>query len=140
MIEQQTIEEIKLLLNQESYEDAIALLEECLEKNPDELTYYWYLGLAHLLQENEDETQGIWLSVLLQKNLEEVEQLTIELTNFLETRVEENILKRKLENAKIIYQIIASINPDYKNSELLKETKKFMHGEHKFPFRDYLLG
>ena len=27
---------------------------------------------------------------------------------------------------------------DYKNSELLKETKKFMHGEHKFPFRDYL--
>ncbi len=27
---------------------------------------------------------------------------------------------------------------DYKNSELLKESKKFMHGEHKFPFRDYL--
>ena len=27
---------------------------------------------------------------------------------------------------------------DYKNSELLKETKKFMHGEHKFPFRDFI--
>jgi hypothetical protein len=119
MIEQQTIEEIKLLLDQESYESAIAILEKSIEKDPDELNYYWYLGLAHLLQENEEETQGIWLSVVLQKNLEEVEQLTIELTNFLETKVEENILKRKLENAKIIYQTISSINPDYKNPKLL---------------------
>ena len=27
---------------------------------------------------------------------------------------------------------------DQKNSELLKEGKKIMHGENKFPFRDYL--
>lgn len=27
---------------------------------------------------------------------------------------------------------------DQKNSELLKDTKKFMHGENKFQFLDYL--
>ena len=27
---------------------------------------------------------------------------------------------------------------DKKNSELLKDTKKFMHGENKFQFSDYL--
>jgi hypothetical protein len=27
---------------------------------------------------------------------------------------------------------------DSKNSELLKDTRKFMHGENKFKFRDYL--
>jgi predicted O-linked N-acetylglucosamine transferase (SPINDLY family) len=119
MIEQQTIEEIKLLLDRESYEEAIAFLEECLEKKSEELTYYWYLGLVYLLQENEELAQEIWLSLFLQGSLEEVEQWTLELTEFLEVKVEENIAERKLGNAKVIYESIFVINPGYENPELL---------------------
>jgi len=118
MPKQQTFEEIKLLLDQESYENAIALLEKSIEKNPEELTYYWYLGLAYLIQENEEEAQSIWLSIFLQGNLEEVKQWTIELTEFLETNIEENIAEGKLGNAKIIYEAIFTINPDYENFKL----------------------
>ena len=119
MIEQQTIEEIKLLLDQESYENAIAFLEKGIEENSEELTYYWYLGLVYLIQENEEEAQSIWLSIFLQGNVEKVEQWTIELTEFLETKVEENIAQIKLGNAKIIYEAISTINPDYENPKLL---------------------
>ena len=119
MTKQQIIEEINLLLIQESYEDAIAFLEECLEKKSEELTYYWYLGLVYLLQENEVLAQEIWLSLFLQGSLEEVEQWTLELIKFLEIKVEENIAERKLGNAKIIYETIFVINPDHKNLELL---------------------
>ena len=119
MIEPQKLEQIELFLAQEDYENAITFLERCIEENPDELNYYWYLGLAYLIQENEEQAQSVWLSILLQGNLEEVEQWTIELTDFLETKVEENISKRKLDNAKIIYEAILLINPDYKNTELL---------------------
>jgi tetratricopeptide (TPR) repeat protein len=119
MTKQQIIEEINLLLIQESYEDAITFLEDCLEKKSEELTYYWYLGLVYLLQENEVLAQEIWLSLFLQGSLEEVEQWTLELTEFLEIKVEENIAARKLGNAKIIYETIFVINSDYENPELL---------------------
>jgi predicted O-linked N-acetylglucosamine transferase (SPINDLY family) len=119
MIEPQKLKQIKLFFEQEDYENVIAFLEKCIEETPNELTYYWYLGLVYLIQKNEEEAQSIWLSVLLQSNLEEVEQWVIELTDFLETKVEENIAKRKLDNAKIIYETISAINPDYENKKLL---------------------
>jgi predicted O-linked N-acetylglucosamine transferase (SPINDLY family) len=119
MIEQQKFEQIKVCLDQDDYENAIALLESCIEENPEQLTYYWYLGLAYLLKENEELAQEIWLSIFLQGSLEEVEQWTTELISFLEIKIQENITSQKLGNAKIIYQVIFVINPDYKNSELL---------------------
>ena len=119
MIEQHIIEEINLLLDQESYEDAIALLKKSIANNPEELIYYWYLGLAYLLQENEELVQEIWSSIFLEGNLEEVAQWTIELTEFLEIKVQQSIAERKLGNAKIIYETIFIINSDYENSKLL---------------------
>ena len=106
MIEQHIIEEINLLLDQESYEDVIALLKKSIANNPEELIYYWYLGLAYLLQENEELVQEIWSSIFLEGNLEEVAQWTIELTEFLEIKVQQSIAERKLGNAKIIYETI----------------------------------
>jgi protein O-GlcNAc transferase len=107
------------LIEQEDYETVIALLERCIEDDPEELTYYWYLGLVYLLQENEELAQEIWLSILLQGNSQEVEQWTSELINFLEIKAKENITEKKLGNARIIYQSIFYINPDYENIELL---------------------
>jgi len=119
MSEQALLEQAKICLEQGEYETAIALLEKCIEENPEELTYYWYLGLVYLLQENEELAQEIWLSVLLQGNSQEVEQWRSELINLLEIKAKENITEKKLGNAKIIYQSIFFINPDYENIELL---------------------
>ena len=119
MSEQALFEQAKVCLGQDEYENAIGLLEKCLEENSKELTYYWYLGLAYLLQENEEQAQDIWLSVFLQGNLEEVEQWTNKLLKFLEIKVQENINKKKLGNAKIIYEAIFIVNADYENPELL---------------------
>ena len=92
--------------------------EEAIEKYPQELTYYWYLGLIYLLEGYEEEFQNIWLSVFLQGNLEEVEQWTIELIDLLEVEVRKNITTQKIRNAKIIYEAIFIINPDYENLKL----------------------
>jgi protein O-GlcNAc transferase len=119
MIEQNKFQDIQFFLDKEDYEKAIMALEKYITDSPEELTYYWYLGLAYLLQENEEEAQNIWLSIFLQGSLEEVEQWTVELTEFLEVQVQENIAQKKLGNAKIIYEVISVINPGYKNSELL---------------------
>ena len=44
------LKQIKIFWDRGDYKQAIALLENCIEENPEELTYYWYLGLAYLLQ------------------------------------------------------------------------------------------
>jgi predicted O-linked N-acetylglucosamine transferase (SPINDLY family) len=119
MSEQALLEQAKICLEQGEYETAIALLERCIEDDPEELIYYWYLGLVYLLQENEELAQEIWLSVLLQGNSQEVEQWTAQLISFLEIKVQENITEKKLGNAKIIYESIFFINPDYENIKLL---------------------
>jgi tetratricopeptide (TPR) repeat protein len=119
MNKKQSIEKAQLYLKKDDYENAIAFLDNCVEDSPEELTYYWYLGLVYLLQENEELAQEIWLSIFLQGSLEEVEQWTIELINFLEVKVQENITEKKLGNAKVIYEAILIVAPDYENTELL---------------------
>ena len=47
MNEQQKIEEVKLFLDRENHENAITVLENCIEENSEELIYYWYLGLVY---------------------------------------------------------------------------------------------
>jgi hypothetical protein len=47
------------------------LYEQMIEKEPDEVSYYWYLGLAHLLSGEESEAQTVWWFVLGQVALED---------------------------------------------------------------------
>jgi FimV-like protein len=91
MINQQTLEQVKMYLEQGDYENAITLLEECITESPGELTYSWYLGLAYLLEEQEEKAQDLWLSLFLEGSLEEVEQWMTELTIFLESEIQNNI-------------------------------------------------
>ena len=64
MNEQQKIEEVKLFLDRENHENAITVLENCIEENSEELIYYWYLGLVYLLQKNEELAQEVWFCLL----------------------------------------------------------------------------
>jgi predicted O-linked N-acetylglucosamine transferase (SPINDLY family) len=113
-----SLELIEDLINQESYLQAIHSLEQLIEADPDNLNYYWYLGLAYLFQENEELAQEIWLSIFLQGTIQEAERWTSELIDFLEIKVKENIKIKKLGYAKIIYSNITTVQADYKNIEL----------------------
>ncbi|UAJ73053.1 tetratricopeptide repeat protein [Synechocystis sp. PCC 7339] len=127
MATSEQIEQIEALITQESYDQVIVLLEDHIEHNPEGLTYYWYLGLIYVLRENEELAQEIWLSVLFQGTLEEVEEWTAELINFLESKVKENMVKNRLGNAKIIYESINMIRPEYKNLQLLSNLINFLY-------------
>jgi predicted O-linked N-acetylglucosamine transferase (SPINDLY family) len=118
MIDQQKHKRIQHHLRQDNYNELIMVLEQYIEQVPQELDYYWYLGLAHLLKENEEVAQEIWLSVLLNGNLEEAKIWTQDLITFLEIKVNENITIHKLGSAKVIYEAIFGINSDYQNIEL----------------------
>lgn len=115
------LEQVNRLIDAEDYESAITTLEQFIETDPEKPIHYWYLGLIYLLQKNEELAQEIWLSVFLEGTIEEVEQWTIELINLLEIKVKENIKAQKLGNAKIIYESIGVIQPEYENSDLLSD-------------------
>ncbi|MBD2654405.1 tetratricopeptide repeat protein [Synechocystis sp. FACHB-383] len=121
------IEQINGLIDAEDYERVIAILEKQIDEDPTNLELYWYLGLVYLLQESEELAQEIWLSILLQGTIEEVEQWTIELINFLEIKVKENITIKKIGYAKIIYENILVIQPEYENAELLSDLMNFLY-------------
>ena len=46
MNELQMFEQAKIYLEQGDYEQAIELLEQCIEADEENVNYYWYLGLA----------------------------------------------------------------------------------------------
>ncbi|UAJ73054.1 hypothetical protein IQE94_01500 [Synechocystis sp. PCC 7339] len=135
MIDQEKIKKINLLLDQENYDEIIVALENCIEENQEELFFYWYLGLTYLLNENEQLAYEIWFSIFLQGSLEESEQWAAQLVDFLENKVKENIAKRKLGNAIVVYENIAVIQPEYKNIELLNnlvENLALLASDHSF--------
>ena len=62
--------------------------EEALETEPDNYDYYWYLGLAYLLQEQEEEAESTWLFAMTQGIEEEADELIQELVNILSTEAQ----------------------------------------------------
>ncbi|MBL1210918.1 O-linked N-acetylglucosamine transferase, SPINDLY family protein [Geminocystis sp. GBBB08] len=54
----------------QNYDHIINFYEHKIENNPDEINNYWYLGLAHLLNNNEELAQSIWLIPFLEMNLD----------------------------------------------------------------------
>ena len=126
MIDQRTIEEINLLLVQESYEDAIALLEEFIEENPDKLTYYWYLGLAYLLQEKAEEISNKFIEFFKTDSQEiktQIETYHGLLLNF--KNVVDLYLKYKTENVELVK------NLKQESSDILTNERKTYYEDQK---------
>ena len=122
MSKQALLEQAKICLEQGEYETAIAVLESCIGENPEELTYYWYFGLAYLLNGQEFDAQSVWMSLFLDKiTIEEVENLTMDLVLFMEKRVKDYLRQEEFANAKVIYDALLSIKDDYKNLDLLND-------------------
>jgi predicted O-linked N-acetylglucosamine transferase (SPINDLY family) len=67
-----------------NYDQAIDLYEKLISSFPDNKLYYWYLGLALLLKEEEVEAQATWYLATANINIEEIESVTLELTEILQ--------------------------------------------------------
>lgn len=118
MTDQLSIENINHLLSSNNYASLVTFLEEAIETDPYVPTYYWYLGLAHLLQEKEEEAQATWLLVMSQANEDEIEQWTQALLGILELEAQR---QEKTENFKLSWLIrghIREIEPSLINNLL----------------------
>jgi hypothetical protein len=89
-------------LQQEQYEIVAQFYEQILETETDILSHYWYLGLAYLLQEKEEEAQLTWLLPLSIGSAEEIEQCTTDLVNILDQEAERQAKLEKDEMAWLI--------------------------------------
>ena len=72
MKEEALFNQAKICLDQGNYEQAIALLGQCIEENEQEIKFYWYLGLAYFLQGNKETAKYIWVSIFFNRTQQEI--------------------------------------------------------------------
>ena len=95
-----------------NYTQAAFLYEQAIEAEPSIKSYYWYLGLMLLLQEEEVQAQTTWLLGMAEGEPEEIELWTEELAQVLEAEAERRRLQHKdYAVAWAIRQHLREINP-----------------------------
>ncbi len=110
-------QEINNCINTGLYLETISLCEQGLENFPQETVYYWYLGIAHLLQGDETNAQEIWLSVFWQGTPEETEQWTAELIHLLDEQINHKIEQDNFKVAKKVFDISREIDSQYQSQK-----------------------
>jgi predicted O-linked N-acetylglucosamine transferase (SPINDLY family) len=113
-------EQSKNCLNKSNFQQAVNLLEKCIENNPEDVNYYWYLGLAYLLQEQAVEARKIWLLIMGQGHEIEnkIEQWIQELVLILETAAQWQEKIGNLKSSWLIRGHIREIKPSLINNLL----------------------
>jgi len=106
---------IKLLLDNLEYAQVIELCLQGINLEPNESVYYYYMGLAHLLQGNIKEAENIWISLLIQDKNEEYLE---ELITILEREIIQQIDRKNLYLARLIKKEIEEIKENYLNQEI----------------------
>jgi predicted O-linked N-acetylglucosamine transferase (SPINDLY family) len=103
---------IKYALENDQYEIVSQFYEELIEKEPLEISHYWYLGLAYLLEGREEDAQTTWLFVLSQGDEQEVIVWTEDLVGILATEAQRQVKLKNWQLSWIIRQQIYGINSD----------------------------
>jgi predicted O-linked N-acetylglucosamine transferase (SPINDLY family) len=110
--------EAEQLLLQGNYQELANFYEQKIENDPDNIDNYWYLGLAYLLLEKEEEAQTTWFFPLGFASEENIEPWTGNLVNILETEAKR---QESLENNHLAWLIrghLREIAPDLINNLL----------------------
>ena len=105
--------EVKTALENNQYDIISQFYEELIEKEPLEISYYWYLGLSYLLQAKEEEAQATWLFVFTQGYEQETESWLLELSNILAAEANRQLELENLEISWLIRKHLQEINPGY---------------------------
>ena len=103
-------------LAEDQCDRAIALLEQCIETEPEVRSHYWHLGLAQLLAGDETQAQATWMAVLAAADLAETESWIGELIAILEVEAERQFQLGNLPRTQQIYEQILDANPDAANA------------------------
>ncbi|MFM6896179.1 MAG: O-linked N-acetylglucosamine transferase, SPINDLY family protein, partial [Microcystis panniformis] len=104
--------EVTTALENNQYDIVSQFYEELIERETPEISYYWYLGLAYLLQGREEEAQTTWLFVLSQGDEQEVMLWTVDLVNILDGEARRQVKLKNWQLSWVIRQHIYEINPD----------------------------
>ncbi|WP_242035049.1 hypothetical protein [Dolichospermum sp. FACHB-1091] len=97
---------------------SVSQYEQNITENPAEVSNYWYLGLALLLEGREEEAQLTWMTPILEFGEEESEQWLQELTAILLNTAQQQEENSNLKLAWIIRQHIKEFIPDDINNLL----------------------
>ena len=103
-------QQLDAFLAQGDYDEAIAVCEQGISTDPSITLNYWYLGLAILLQGEESEAQAIWLSAITQVNPDEMDAVTSELLQVLQTAAIQFLDNREFQKCEIIYWQILELD------------------------------
>jgi tetratricopeptide (TPR) repeat protein len=96
-------QQLAAYLAQGYYDEAIALCEQGINTDPTITLNYCYLGIAMLLQGEESEAQAIWLSAITQVDPDEMDAVTAELLQVLQTAGIQFLHNREFQKSEIIY-------------------------------------
>ena len=105
-------------LLEENYQEVAQFYEQAIETEPDILPHYWHLGLAYLLQEQEEAAQTIWFFASAQATVEEIEQWTIELIEILEAEAQRQESSENYSQSWLIRGHIHELAPNLINNLL----------------------
>jgi predicted O-linked N-acetylglucosamine transferase (SPINDLY family) len=121
MNELQWFEQAKNCLEKGDYPQGIAYFSRCIEENPDDLNYYWYLGLVYVLNNEEEQANDIWMSRLLGNSSSNsgIEQLI----KILEINIRYHLNQKEInfEVVSKILPLLSDLNEDFYNTPLYFE-------------------
>jgi len=106
-------DEIPNLLTNQEYEQAGKRCEEVIQSHPEQINAYFFLGLAHLLQGQEDEAQAVWLAAMFESpcDLDE-NQRNNTLVKVLQEQVQKETERENWHHAHLIYQQLQELSPN----------------------------
>ncbi|CAN1211250.1 hypothetical protein TUMEXPCC7403_13705 [Tumidithrix helvetica PCC 7403] len=102
----------------EEFSRSIEFYQQAIATNPDLKSNYWHLGLALLLQGEEEEAQMTWLSAVTDMSPDRLESALIELTEILETEAQNREAIADFEAVWLIRQHIRENRPEDLNNLL----------------------
>jgi predicted O-linked N-acetylglucosamine transferase (SPINDLY family) len=98
-------------LTAKEYQSVITFYEQAIEDAPEEILHYWYLGLAYLLEGQEDAAQATWLFAMSHGSEAEVSQWTIDLAHIVESEANRQQHAKEYQYAWLLRQHLREINP-----------------------------
>ena len=106
------------LLQAGKYDQSVSFYEQVIEAEPSVISHYWYLGLAYLLQEQEEAAQTTWLMAMSEGSAEDMEQWGRELAQVLDIEAQRQAELNNIQTAYLIRQHLREIAPAEVNNLL----------------------
>ena len=96
-------------LIQDEYTQAKAFYEQAIEVCPTFAPNYWYLGLTHLIQSQDEEAQATWMLTMMEGEPEQIDLWIAELVQVLQAEVARRRAIGDLQTAQHIEQYITEM-------------------------------